>query len=354
MTFFLRCCTLCLGLLLAPKLALAIPPPEVLSTIGTQTGQIISLLGVGASLGFGVAATYINHLRATSWKKLVLTGLVILSIIALALSVAYAVGRYQAAVADQEYAKEVTRIVKENIDRAAATPETPISTNSFFSENADLPVFITNEAFFELQNADPFVLDAREDEEYAIGHFDGSTHIRFADILNGAWNELPTDRIVYILCWSGIRGSEVAQFLRDRGIVAQYLEDGANGWVEFGGAWIGEIAFLSKYTGDQFTKTFETDEIVAAVASGTLLIDARSEDHRTRTPIESAIPISIIFTPSDEIDAMFKPIPTTASAIVICDDYVNCFDAKIIGVRLEARGNTFLGRYAKPWEYSTL
>jgi len=37
------------------------------------------------------------------------------------------------------------------------------------------------------------------------------------------------------------------KFLRTKNIVASYLENGANGWVEWGGSWIGNIKFSEKY-----------------------------------------------------------------------------------------------------------
>ncbi len=96
------------------------------------------------------------------------------------------------------------------------------------------------------------MLDAREDEEFAIGNYPGSHHLRFADIKAGEWIQLPTDQIIYVLCWSGIRGKEVADFLRSKKILARYVERGADGWVSFGGKWLGEIKFRSVYKQDQY------------------------------------------------------------------------------------------------------
>jgi hypothetical protein len=50
---------------------------------------------------------------------------------------------------------------------------------------SDQPVKVTNPEFIKILAADSnaYVLDAREDEEYEIGQFPGSVHIRFADLL---------------------------------------------------------------------------------------------------------------------------------------------------------------------------
>ena len=94
-----------------------------------------------------------------------------------------------------------------------------------------------------LSDPNIFILDAREDEEYEIGHMPGSTHIRFADLLAGMWGDLPEDQEIYVLCWSGIRGKELTEFLRSKAVNARYIEEGADGWVADGGVWEGEIKF---------------------------------------------------------------------------------------------------------------
>lgn len=98
--------------------------------------------------------------------------------------------------------------------------------SEFFKKNKDKPLLISNKDFNKIIKASnkPFILDARENLEYAIGKIPGSTHIRFVDLREGKWEKLPSEKIVYVVCWSGMRGKEVAEYLRSQGIVAQYLE----------------------------------------------------------------------------------------------------------------------------------
>lgn len=216
--------------------------------------------------------------------------------------------------------------------------------------DSELALVVTNEEF-ETMGSGTFVLDAREDEEYELGRYRGSKHIRFADLLAGEWVQLPQDTEVIVLCWSGIRGREVAQFLREKGVLARYVEDGANGWVEYGGAWDGEITFTSYYSATRYTTTLSTQTVRDRVVGGAILVDARDANRFNQGHIPGAINISAIFTATDELNAQLRAVEPGSTVITICDDFMSCFDAKIVGIKLEKLGHTFLGRYSKPYEY---
>jgi rhodanese-related sulfurtransferase len=229
-----------------------------------------------------------------------------------------------------------------------------IQEYDFFRDNDNKNIFITNQEFknmIDVGKEDYIVLDAREDIEYENGNFPGSLHIRFADLKAGRWIELSKDKIVYVICWSGIRGKEVAEFLRNKKIVSSYLEGGANSWVESGGKWVGSIKFGNKYTDLRYQKVFSTDEVRDKIKEGVILVDTREPYKFKQWHISGSINIPIMYTASVNIEDVFSKIPLNSNVIAVCDGYVNCFDAKITGVEAERRGNKFLGRYNKPWEY---
>ena len=342
--------TLLVGMLLVlPQVTFAIPPPDVIVQLGSQIAQIFALMMVLFSAGAGVFLQVARRgLRKFKhggiWSVLAAFGVLMFS-----LSCTYVVVSIYEAKQLERYEQEVAQEIEDEIESydivEAGEP------GAFFEANESLPLLITNEDFSRLAEAPIFVLDAREDEEYEIGYYPGSNHVRFADLLAGEWQDLPTDKVVYVLCWSGIRGQELAEFLRTKGIVSQYLEDGASGWVEWGGAWNGEILFSSKYNEKRYTGTLSTSEVHNYVDNGTILVDARRQDVFTESHIEDSLNITIFFTPSDELDKLFAQVPPGSQVITICDDYVSCFDAKIAGVKLEELGHTFLGRYNEPWAY---
>ena len=231
--------------------------------------------------------------------------------------------------------------------------DAPTST-SYFDDNKNTALEVGNNEFKNIIDSsnNVFVLDAREDEEYEIGYFPGSHHIRFADLLSGQWVSLPADKTVYVFCWSGIRGEEVATFLRQKGILARYVETGADGWVSFGGDWNGGIKFSSKYGEARYTKLFDLDGLKAEMNKGTVIVDSRMSAKYDSWHIPGSYNIPIIYTPSVKIQESLAQVPSNSSVITVCDDFISCFDAKITGVKLEKAGHTFLGRYNKPWEYS--
>ncbi|MFC1751271.1 rhodanese-like domain-containing protein [Pseudomonadota bacterium] len=225
---------------------------------------------------------------------------------------------------------------------------------NLFSSNKDYPISISNKdlnALLKSGRSDYMILDARENLEYENGYLNGSTHIRYADLQAGKWIEIPEDKYIIVLCWSGIRGKEVAEFLRTKNLVASYLKNGANGWVEWGGIWTGNIKLAQKYTEDRYKKIFTTSEVKKKIAEGVILVDSREPWKYSNWHIDGSVSIPIMYTPSKSLSAVFAAVPPGSTIITVCDDYVNCFDAKITAVELEHRGHTFIGRYNKPWEY---
>jgi rhodanese-related sulfurtransferase len=234
---------------------------------------------------------------------------------------------------------------------AEAFAQTP--STDYFSTHAGMPEAISNADFHTVINKaqTPFlIIDARENIEFENGHFPDAMHIRFADLKAGRWIELPTDQPIYVFCWSGIRGKEVVEFLRSKKILAQYLEKGANGWVADGGKWIGEIAFLKIYTDDRYKRVFTLNEFEDSIKDRVVVVDSRPPAVFNTWHIPGSINIPLMYTPSIGIDQAFAQVPTHSKVITVCDEYVNCFDAKLTGVELERRGHTFLGRFAEPWK----
>lgn len=80
--------------------------------------------------------------------------------------------------------------------------------------------------------ADAVLLDVREDEEFAAGHAPGALHVPLGQ-LPARVAELP-DAPVHVLCRTGGRAAEAAQWLVDRGRAATVVEGGTRAWVESG------------------------------------------------------------------------------------------------------------------------
>ncbi len=195
------------------------------------------------------------------------------------------------------------------------------------------------------QIADMVVLDAREDVEYENGRFPNSMHIRIADLKAGKWIDLDAEKTVIVLCWSGIRGKEVAEFLRSKEIDARYVDDGAQGWAESGGLWDGRISIKQTYSDRQYSRLLSCDEMRHEMKRGTFVVDSREPGRYEHFHILESVSIPMLYTPSSGLENAFAEVPQGASVVTVCDGYVNCFDARVTGIELEKRGHAFLGRF---------
>ena len=88
------------------------------------------------------------------------------------------------------------------------------------------------DAFAAEHAAGGYVLDVREDDEYAAGHVPGAVHIPMGQVAERV-GELPEGRIL-VICRSGNRSRQVTEFLRSQGHQAVNVSDGTMGWAERG------------------------------------------------------------------------------------------------------------------------
>ncbi|MBO0804163.1 MAG: rhodanese-like domain-containing protein [Nocardiopsaceae bacterium] len=84
-----------------------------------------------------------------------------------------------------------------------------------------------------------YLLDVREDDEWAAGHAPGAVHVRLTD-LNSRSDEIPRDREVYVICRSGARSAYATQALARAGWNAVNVSDGMTGWAVAGRPMVSE------------------------------------------------------------------------------------------------------------------
>jgi rhodanese-related sulfurtransferase len=84
-----------------------------------------------------------------------------------------------------------------------------------------------------------YLLDVREDDEWAAGHAPGAVHVRLAE-LNERSAEIPRDREVYVICRSGARSAYATQALSGAGWNAINVSDGMTGWAVAGRPMVSE------------------------------------------------------------------------------------------------------------------
>ncbi|MEU9763009.1 rhodanese-like domain-containing protein [Streptomyces sp. NPDC047985] len=81
--------------------------------------------------------------------------------------------------------------------------------------------------------SDGFVLDVREDDEWAAGHVEGALHIPMSGFVGrfGELTEAVEDgRRVHVMCRVGGRSAQVTQYLVGQGIDAVNVDGGMLAW----------------------------------------------------------------------------------------------------------------------------
>jgi rhodanese-related sulfurtransferase len=88
--------------------------------------------------------------------------------------------------------------------------------------------------------AEAFLLDVREDDEWAAGHAPGAYHVPMMQI-PGRIDEVPNDRDVVVICRVGSRSAQVVAFLQANGRgQAVNLDGGMQDWVAAGRPMVSE------------------------------------------------------------------------------------------------------------------
>jgi rhodanese-related sulfurtransferase len=87
--------------------------------------------------------------------------------------------------------------------------------------------------------AGAYLLDVREDDEWAAGHAPGAVHVRLGE-LGARFGELPRDREIYVICRTGHRSAYAAEALAGGGLVTINVADGMTGWAVAGRPMISE------------------------------------------------------------------------------------------------------------------
>ncbi len=78
-----------------------------------------------------------------------------------------------------------------------------------------------------------WLLDVREDDEWAAGHVPGARHIPLGQ-LGARAAEVPQDELVYVICRSGARSGQAAQALAGAGWRAVNVAGGMQDWAAAG------------------------------------------------------------------------------------------------------------------------
>jgi len=83
--------------------------------------------------------------------------------------------------------------------------------------------------FVEAVAAGAYVLDVREAAEFAAGHVPGAVSMPMA-LIPVRDNEMPSARMVYVVCETGGRSAQAAMFLARKGVDVVNVSGGMAAW----------------------------------------------------------------------------------------------------------------------------
>jgi rhodanese-related sulfurtransferase len=87
---------------------------------------------------------------------------------------------------------------------------------------------------------DAYLLDVREDDEWAAGHAPGANHVPMMQI-PARIDEIPTDRDVVVICRVGGRSAQVVAYLQQSGLTRTInLDGGMSDWAAAGRPMVSE------------------------------------------------------------------------------------------------------------------
>ncbi|UGY92615.1 rhodanese-like domain-containing protein [Streptomyces gobiensis] len=91
--------------------------------------------------------------------------------------------------------------------------------------------------------ADGFVLDVREDDEWAAGHAEGALHVPMSGFVArlGEVTEQAGDQRIFVVCRVGGRSAQVTQYLVGQGFDAVNVEGGMQAWEAAGRPLVGDV-----------------------------------------------------------------------------------------------------------------
>lgn len=220
---------------------------------------------------------------------------------------------------------------------------------SFFQSNSDFNGAISPVDFakvFESQVDDYIIIDAREGvEQDEEGYFDGSIHMRLADLKAGRWIELDQNKLVYVVCSRSFRGQVITDFLREKNIPARYLEGGLRGWIVYQRTIKDGQEWTIKSSVMDGLPVFSVDSLKQHLSDGGILVDSRKPSDFKEYSIEGSINISAMATPSADMENVLSRVPESSQIVLVCDGHVTCFDSRITGYELYQEGHSILGYF---------
>ena len=340
--------------LLNPFRVSAIPSPDL---IGPIISWVVFMLGF-VSLGFGILASWFARLaRALTpeYRRRAFVGLAALFLMAVL---------WIGALGWLQYRVKRPQTQPGDVVPPVVTPITPPATttstvtNGLISSRVASSTIIVPIALLKEVVATPnwsdniLLLDIREPEEREVGAINAtSTWMREGDVRNGGIALLPRDKDILVICWTSLRGQEIATLLRQHGIPTAYaiqgglqgaLEPEGHGWIPDGLPWKGDTKWSTAFAPFDYPKIVSLSVAKQWYDNHAIILDVREPESFQQAHLTGAISLPLQLAPSSLVSATLSRLPpvTSTPILVYSDGYINSFYAKVLGLRLLRLGYT--------------
>ena len=335
--------------------AFAIPPPELITT----TIQSI-LASLGMIVAFLATAFYfLRDLLSVVWrqhKKHIIAASC--SILSVALILGWLYSKYHINDNDGHFGQMVSmRKLSEHDDfmhtykwKEKIFLSMYADLHDFFDQRGKaaprvvtLPSFSPRNAQAALARHDYILLDAREPYEQSLFGVLANDIIqtRYGDIANGNLKNIPTDKKIIVICYSGIRGYFVALLLKYYGVNdVAFVRGGLSAWQREGLPIYGssDYTYLMR---DPDYKKFTAAELMHSTA---LKLDFSRADLFQPQQFPNLHNFVYEFASMDAVVAQVTGLPD-AGVVLLCRTESSCFDATNFAYLLRQHGKRIIGYY---------
>lgn len=302
--------------LLFPKIAFAIPLPQIATAVISVSEILFFLLTV--------LAIYFPFARKMNKKNLFLYLLLILSI---GLNIYY--------ITPQSSNKE-----KEDRPGMLWTETERLNDKYSIEETKAYEILKSNSPNYVFA-------DVRTTAEKELGSPLNFEKLKWQEIAEN--KEVFKDKKIIVTCWTGMRGSEICSKLRELGIDCYYLRSGIKRWVELGlptqingnKEFFGSIPYFNN--AEKYLTPEETKSLISKKA---LIIDGRSEREFNQQHIPNAINIPFMDLTDADLNYKIVSLPVSKEGIIVsCFGLISCSEASSLGWEFNKLGFNYLGAY---------
>lgn len=344
--------SLCLLVFASP--AFAIPPPDVVASLWQAILQMIGVVSVFLAGAWIAARQFlIQHAPILKRKAVFIPVLVVLLILSwFAISPLFAASSSSAATPVKGELLPIETVIKRETDKwvrdwklktvhemEQEAKLTRMASHLPTVQYQDIESF-TPKALQELlanRGSELYVLDIREAMEQSKFSIRHDAVFRYGDLVHDILpKNLPKERMIVVLCHSGLRGYMGAQFLKHAGFEhVAFLQGGLAEWNKQGLAVTGQADFKVKAPAQPSRQTAISMDAykIQVDPAGTSTL---SIPNLVQLPYETAS------------TADLQPVLTiskTKPVLIVCKEYGGCFQALNLIWLIEQQGGKVAGLY---------